>query len=120
MPLGPSRTSPVNADRLGRCSIGMDAVKLDAPPPQRYLDCGRGGLSIMLTERELEPAFVYERAAKEFDIPETAAGFEDMVTETVRVFFEERRRAPDAEPARAEADEASQATALVLAFLRGY
>jgi hypothetical protein len=21
----------------------MDMVKLDAPPPQRYLDCGRGG-----------------------------------------------------------------------------
>ena len=27
MPLGPARTSPVNADRLGRCSIGMDAVR---------------------------------------------------------------------------------------------
>jgi hypothetical protein len=63
----------------------------------------------MLTERELEPAFVYERTAKEFDILETAAGFEDMVTATVRVFFEERRRALDAEPAQAEADETLQA-----------
>jgi hypothetical protein len=27
LPLGPARTSPVNTDRLGRCSIGMDAVR---------------------------------------------------------------------------------------------
>src|SRR5437016_5111372 len=46
--LGPSRTSPVNADRLGRCSIGVDAVKLDAPPPQHHLDCGRGGLCLRI------------------------------------------------------------------------
>jgi len=24
----------------------MDAVNLDAPPPQRYLDCGRGRLCL--------------------------------------------------------------------------
>jgi hypothetical protein len=66
--------------------------------------------AIMLTERELEPYFVYERTAQEFDIQETAASFEDMVAATVRVFFEERRRAPATELAQAEADEASQAS----------
>jgi hypothetical protein len=64
----------------------------------------------MLTERELEPYFVYERTAQEFDIQETAASFEDMVAATVSVFFEERRRAPATELAQAEADEASQAS----------
>jgi hypothetical protein len=28
--------------------LGMDAVKLDAPPPQRCLDCGRGGLCLRI------------------------------------------------------------------------
>jgi hypothetical protein len=53
--------------------------------------------AIMLTDRELEPHFVYERTAKEFDIEQTAVSFEDMATATRRVFFEQRRRAPDAE-----------------------
>jgi hypothetical protein len=50
--------------------------------------------AIMLTDRELEPYFVYERTAREFDIRETAVSFEDMVTATTRVFFEECKRAP--------------------------
>jgi hypothetical protein len=62
--------------------------------------------AIMLTERELEADFVYERTAQEFDFLQTAASFEDMVAATVRVFFEERKRTPDAEPSQAEADEA--------------
>jgi hypothetical protein len=66
--------------------------------------------AIMLTERELEPQFVYERTAQEFDIQQIAASFEDMAAATVRVFFEERRRAPDAEPVGGEANEGSQAS----------
>jgi hypothetical protein len=52
--------------------------------------------AIMLTDRELEPYFSYERTAKEFDIQATAVSLEDMVNATARVFFEQRRRAPDA------------------------
>ncbi|MDP2333021.1 MAG: hypothetical protein Q8M19_20240 [Reyranella sp.] len=48
--------------------------------------------AIMLTERELEPYFVYERTAKEFDIERTAVSFENMAIATARVFFEQRRR----------------------------
>src|SRR6201997_1607423 len=39
MPLGPSQTSPVNADRLGRCSaIALEPFRLDQTAAQR----GRG------------------------------------------------------------------------------
>ena len=62
--------------------------------------------AIMLTERELEPYSVYERTAREFDIRETAVSFEAMAAATVRVFFEEKRRAANVEPAQTEANEA--------------
>ena len=48
--------------------------------------------AIMLTERELEPYFIYERTEKEFDIDRTAVTFEDMATVTERVFFQNRRK----------------------------
>jgi hypothetical protein len=55
--------------------------------------------AVMLTERELEPYFVYERTAKDFDIEHTASSLADMATATVRVFFEERKREAGADPA---------------------
>lgn len=48
--------------------------------------------AIMLTDRELEPYFVYERTAREFDISQTIVTYEQMAAATVQVFFEERRR----------------------------
>lgn len=57
---------------------------------------------IMLTERELEHHFVYERTAKEFDVRRTAASFDEMATATARVFFEHRRREPAAKAAGPE------------------
>lgn len=48
--------------------------------------------AIMLTDRELEPYFVYERTAKEFDIKGTTVSFEDMAIVTDRVFFQNLRR----------------------------
>src|SRR5271167_3119696 len=36
-----------------------DAVKLDAPPPQRYLDCGRGRLCL-----RVEPALLDRRVRR--------------------------------------------------------
>ena len=53
--------------------------------------------TIMLTDRELEPYFIYERTAKEFDISRDPVSFNDMVTATARVFFEQRRRTQDTE-----------------------
>jgi hypothetical protein len=55
---------------------------------------------VMLTERELEPYFVYERTAKDFDIQRTAISLENMTAATVRIFFEERRREVGADPAQ--------------------
>jgi hypothetical protein len=48
---------------------------------------------IMLSDRELEPYFVYERTAVEFDIDRTAVNLEDLAVATQSVFFNPRRRA---------------------------
>lgn len=47
---------------------------------------------IMLSDRELEPYFVYERTAVEFDIQTTAINLEDLAVATQSVFFNPRRR----------------------------
>jgi hypothetical protein len=39
--------------RLGAVLASMDAANLDTPPPQRYLDCGRGRLCL-----RVEPALL--------------------------------------------------------------
>lgn len=49
--------------------------------------------TILLTTRELEPWFVYERTEKEFEINRHAVSFEDLAEVTQIVFFEERRKA---------------------------
>lgn len=48
--------------------------------------------AIILSTRELEPWFVYERTEKEFEIDRHAASFEDMVKVTEAVFFDQRRK----------------------------
>jgi hypothetical protein len=58
------------------------------------IECCRGADSkgrprtILLSERELEPYDLYERAAKEFAINEIAVSFEDMVEATRGIYFE--------------------------------
>lgn len=47
---------------------------------------------IILSDRELEPYFVYERTAVEFDIHSTAINLEDLAVATQSVFFNPRRR----------------------------
>ena len=42
---------------------------------------------VLFTPRELEPYFLYERTAAEFDIKKYASRFEDMVNVTEQVFF---------------------------------
>jgi hypothetical protein len=46
----------------------------------------------MLSSRELEPLFVYERASKEFDVFVSPAGIDEMVTATERIYFPPQRR----------------------------
>lgn len=47
---------------------------------------------ILLTDRELEPMFPYQRAETEFDINPTVINFADMAQVTRHIFFEARRR----------------------------
>jgi len=48
--------------------------------------------AIILTERELEPYFIYERTAEEFAIERSAVSFKDMATVTEQVFFQNLRK----------------------------
>jgi hypothetical protein len=45
---------------------------------------------ILLLNRELEPYFVYEWAAKEFEIDSTAISFEDLAKTTQELYFHPR------------------------------
>jgi hypothetical protein len=47
---------------------------------------------ILLTKRELEPYFIYEKTAKEFEIPEYAISLEDMAHITHTVFYEKVKK----------------------------
>jgi hypothetical protein len=49
---------------------------------------------ILLSARELEPYFIYERTAEEFHINETAVSLEDMVRNTQSVYFNPQLRIP--------------------------
>ena len=50
--------------------------------------------TIMLTARDLEPLFVYERTKQEFDINEIAVSFKDMAVVTNQVFIQKKVRQP--------------------------
>lgn len=47
---------------------------------------------ILLTDRELEPYFVYDRTAEAFDIDRSAVSFDDMAKATHDIFIEPRPR----------------------------
>ena len=63
---------------------------------QEEIDCCRAANSInrartiLLSDRELEPYRVYERAVKEFSINDIAVSLEDMVEATRGIYFEPR------------------------------
>lgn len=48
---------------------------------------GGGCRVIMLSDRELEPYFAYERASKEFELDRSAVSLEDMALNTARIYF---------------------------------
>ena len=72
-----SKTGEFTPDEIQRC---------------RAADSNTRRRTILLSERELEPYFIYERSAKEFAIKETAVSLEDMVEATRGIYFEPRRR----------------------------
>jgi DNA-directed RNA polymerase subunit RPC12/RpoP len=47
---------------------------------------------IMLSERELEPYYIYERAAEEFEIQQYAHSFEELAINTVNIYLEPKRK----------------------------
>jgi hypothetical protein len=50
---------------------------------------------ILLSERELEPYFVYEKTQKNFDIRASAISLDDLAETTHHVFFEPKRKGCD-------------------------
>jgi hypothetical protein len=76
-----SKTAPFTPTEIQRCRAAQD------PRRPRV---------ILLSDRELEPYFVYERTEKEFEIHSAAISFEDLARATQHIYFEPRpkRRNP--------------------------
>jgi hypothetical protein len=70
-----SKTAPFTAEEIARCRAAQPA--------------GRKRV-ILLSDRELEPYFVYERAAKEFEINSAAISLEDLANTTHALYFNPR------------------------------
>lgn len=68
-----SKAAPFTADEIARCRAAQPA--------------GRSRV-ILLSNRELEPYFVYEWAAKEFLIDSTAISLEDLAKTTHALYFD--------------------------------
>ena len=68
-----SKAAPFTTDEIARCRAAQPA--------------GRKRL-ILLSDRELAPYFVYERAAKEFVIDSTAISLEDLANTTHALYFD--------------------------------
>ena len=63
--------------------------------PEEIVRCHRaqgryGHRVILLSDRELEPYFVYERTGKEFEIYPSAISFEDLAQATENIYFNPR------------------------------
>jgi hypothetical protein len=56
---------------------------------------------ILLSERELEPYFMYQRAEKEFEIRASAISLDDMVRATETIYFNPKPRTQPEEPGAA-------------------
>jgi hypothetical protein len=76
-----SKTTPFTADEIARCH--------EAQSP------GRKRL-ILLSDRELEPYFVYEWAEREFVIDPTAVSLEDLANTTHALYFDPKAKNPHA------------------------
>jgi hypothetical protein len=72
-----AKTSPFSPDEIQRCRAAQPA--------------GRPRV-ILLSDRELEPYFVYERAAKEFEFQRTAVSLEGLAQATHNLYFQPKPR----------------------------
>jgi len=68
-----SKTAPFTAIEIERCKVAQDHYRYRL---------------ILLSGRELEPYFVYERTAKEFELDETAISSEDLAKNTHSIYFD--------------------------------
>jgi hypothetical protein len=71
-----SKTAPFTNDEISRCRQAQSSAGLRV---------------ILLSDRELEPYFTYERAAKEFNVNPTAISLEDMARNSNDIYFNPRR-----------------------------
>jgi hypothetical protein len=70
-----AKTASFTPDEIARCQTAQSPY---------------GHRVILLSDRELEPYFVYERTGKEFDIKPTAISFEDLARATEGIYFNPR------------------------------
>jgi hypothetical protein len=70
-----SKTSPFAPEEIDRCRAAQD--------PHR-------ARVILLSDRELEPYFVYERTEKEYEVRASAISLEDLAKATQDIYFEPR------------------------------
>ena len=75
-----SKTAPFTADEIARCRAAQPT--------------GRRTRVILLSDRALEPDFVYERAEKEFVIDSTAVSLEDLANTTYALYFDPKPKNP--------------------------
>ncbi len=74
-----SKTIPFTPEEIARCRAAQPA--------------GRRRI-ILLSDRELEPYFVYERAAREFEIDSTAVSLQDLADTTHALYFDPKPKKP--------------------------
>lgn len=72
-----SKTSEFTPQEIARCRL--------AQGPYGYR-------VILLSQRELEPYFIYERTEKEFEIRRSAISLEDLANATHNIYFEPKRK----------------------------
>lgn len=72
-----SKLAPFTTDEITRCGRAQSQYRMRV---------------IMLTDRELEPYFVYERTEKEFMIRSSAVSLEDLADSTDSIYFHPKPR----------------------------
>jgi hypothetical protein len=72
-----SKTSPFTPEEIDRCRAAQDPYRARV---------------ILLSDRELEPYFVYERTEKEYEVRASAISLEDLAKATKDIYFEPRRK----------------------------
>ena len=72
-----AKTSEFTPDEVERCKAAQDRYR------QRV---------ILLSERELEPYFIYEKTQKQFNIRSTAISFDDLAKATHHIYFDPKQK----------------------------